>query len=75
MPGHFAHACWKREKLHGNFSANEHRSAREQAGGKVAIVVGNKRKVFTKTDSCRGTPTTDNLTDLDSDMYVSLAKP
>jgi hypothetical protein len=31
MPGHFAYACWKRKKRHGNFSGNENRSARGRA--------------------------------------------
>jgi hypothetical protein len=39
------------------------------------IVAGNKWKVFAKANSCRGTPDTVNLTDLDSNTYVNLAKP
>jgi hypothetical protein len=57
-----------------NFSGNENRSARERAVGKFAIVGGYKRKVFAKTNSCREIPDADNLTDLDSDKYVNLAR-
>jgi hypothetical protein len=32
-------------------------------------------KVFAKTNSCRETPDAVNLTDLDSNPYVNLAKP
>jgi hypothetical protein len=74
-PCHVAYICWERKKRHGNLSGNENRSARKGAHGKFAIVAGKKRKVFAKTNSCRETPATDNLTDLDSDMYVNLAKP
>jgi hypothetical protein len=74
MPGHVAYACWKRKKRHGNFSGNENRSARERADGKVAIVADNKRKVSAKTNSCREVPDADNLTDLDSENYVNLAR-
>ena len=75
MPGHVAYTCWKRKKRHGNFSGNENRRARERADGKFAIVAGNKRNVFAKTNSCREIPDADNLTDLGSAMYVNLAKP
>ncbi|PNF20391.1 hypothetical protein B7P43_G09709 [Cryptotermes secundus] len=75
MPGHVAYTCWKKKKRHGNFSGNENRRARERADGKFAIVAGNKRNVFAKTNSCREFPDADNLTDLGSDMYVNLAKP
>jgi hypothetical protein len=71
MPVHFACVRWKRKKRHGNFSGNENRNARERANGKVAVVAGNKRQVFAKTNSCRETPDTD----LDSNMCVNLAKP
>ncbi|PNF16824.1 hypothetical protein B7P43_G17021 [Cryptotermes secundus] len=74
MLGHVAYTCWKRKKRHGNFSGNEKRRARERADRKFAIVADNKRKVLAKTNSYREIPDTDNLTDLDSDMYVNLAK-
>jgi hypothetical protein len=77
IPDHFAYACWIRKKRqrHGNFSGNENRIARERADGKIAMVAGNKRNVFAKTNSCSETPDTDNLIDLDSNMNVNLHKP
>ncbi|PNF39993.1 hypothetical protein B7P43_G15585 [Cryptotermes secundus] len=75
MPGHVAYTCWKKKKRHINFSGNKNRRARERADGKFAVVAGNKRDVFAKTNSCREFPDADNLTDLGSDMYVNLAKP
>jgi hypothetical protein len=60
-------------KRYGKFSGNENRSATDRADGKVAIVAGNKWKVFAKTNSCRETPDTVNPTDLDPNMYINLA--
>jgi hypothetical protein len=33
--GHFAYACWKRKKRHGNFSGNENSIPRERRMGKL----------------------------------------